>query len=333
MPLEEKLLVIHKGMRCVLVAVAFAFIPDSIAQNASAYPDRPVRMIVPLASGGGMDIVARLFAQKLSDTLKQQVVVDNRAGAGGVIGTELGAKATPNGYTLLWVSSSHAVLPALYKNLPYDPISDFSPVSLLVAYPFVLVAHSSLAANSVRELIAAAKSRPGGLSFASSGSGSTAHLAGELLKSLAAIDLTHIPYKGSGPAITGLLAGEATIGFYSSSATLQHVKAGRLKALATTGAKRSSALPNLPTVAEGGVPDFESSTWGGILVPARTPSQVVALLHRELLRILEYPDTRARLTTVEAQAVGGTPTEFAALISAEIVKWRHIVMASGTRID
>lgn len=324
---------LRKRIRCPVLVLLLGLGSYSQLHAAASYPDRPARMIVPLATGGGMDIVARLFAQKLSDNWGQQVVVDNRPGAGGVIGTELAAKAAPDGYTLVWVSSSHVVLPSVYKNLPYDTVRDFSTVSMLVTYPFILVAHPSVAAKNVNELIALARTKPAQLSYSSAGSGSTSHLAAELIKSLSAADITHVPYKGSGPAITGLLSGEVSIGFFSSSATLQHVKAGRLNALATTGETRSPMSPHLPTVSESGVPGYEASTWGGILFPAATPFPIISRLHSELLRVLRQPEVKDRLATLEAQAVGNSPSEFAAIIDKELVKWRKVVRASGAKVD
>lgn len=323
----------RKRNRCPLVVGLLALGSHMPLHAAASYPDRPVRMIVPLATGGGMDIVARLFAQKLSDNWGQQIVVDNRPGAGGVIGIELAAKAAPDGYTLAWVSSSYVVLPSLYKKLPYDTVKHFSPVSMLVTYPFILAAHPSVAAKNVNELIALAKSKSAPLSYSSAGSGSTSHLAAELLKSLSAADITHVPYKGSGPAITGLLSGEVSIGFFSSLATLQHVKAGRLKALATTGEKRSAMLSHLPTVSESGVPGYEASTWGGLLVPAAAPLLIINRLHGELLRVLKQQDVKDRLATLEAQAVGNSPSEFAAIIEKELAKWSKVVRASGAKVD
>lgn len=300
---------------------------------AETYPQRPLRLIVPLATGGGMDIVSRLFAQKLSDNWGQQVVVDNRAGAGGVIGTELAARSAADGYTILWISSSHAVLPSLHKTLPYDAVKDFAPVSLLVTYPFVLVAHPSVAAKNVAELIAYAKDKPGQLRYSSAGNGSTSHLGAELLKSLSGTDIAHVPYKGSGPAITGVLAGEVTFGFFSSQATMQHVKAGRLKALATTGEKRFPLSPQLPTVAESGVRGYEASTWGGMVLQAAAAPSINTRLYTELMRILRQQDVKDRLTAMEAQAVGNTPAEFAAVIAKELVKWSAVVRTSGAKID
>ena len=306
---------------------------SATAATPDAYPSRPVRFVVPLAAGGGTDIVARLFAQKLSESWSQQVVVDNRPGAGGVIGADIASKAPPDGYTLVMISSSHTVHPSMYKKLPYDTVKDFDPVSLLVIYPFLFVVHPAVPAKNVKELIALAKSKPGTVTYASSGSGSAAHLAAELLRSMAGLDFTHIPYKGSGPAITGLIAGEANLGFYSASATAQHVRNGRLRALATTGARRSTFLPELPTVAESGVPGYEASTWAGTLVPAKTPPAIIRRLHAEHIRILNLPDVKERIASLEFEPLGTTPEEFGKIINTEIAKWAKVVRESGAKVE
>ncbi len=306
----------------------------ALAQHLpQAYPARPIRLIVPLATGGGTDIAARLFAQKLSERFGQQVVVDNRPGAGGVIGAELAAKATPDGYTFAVVSSSHTVHPAMHRKLPYDTVRDFAPVSLLVSYPFLLVARPSLPARSVGELIAAAKAAPQSISYASSGNGSAAHLAAELFKSLARIDILHVPYKGSGPAVSALLAGEVAIGFYSASATAQHVRNGRLKALATTGEKRFPTFPELPTMTEAGISGYEATTWAGMLAPAATARQIITRMHRELITILAQADVGQRLAGLEFEPVGSSPEEFGRVIRREMDKWAKVVKESGAKID
>jgi len=303
------------------------------AASADAYPSRPVRFVVPLAAGGGTDIIARIFGQKLSEIWGQQVVVDNRPGAGGIIGAEIAAKAAPDGYTLVMVSSSHTVHPSMHRKLPYDTVNDFAPVSMLVTYPFLLVAHPSVQARSAKELIATAKARPGNLIYASSGPGSAAHLAAELFKSMSGANLTHVPYKGSGPAVTALVSGEAAVGFYSASATAQHVRAGRLRTLATTGARRSAFLPDIPTVAESAVPGYEASTWAGVLVPARTPGAIVKRLHTDVMRVLAQADVRERIAALEFEPVGSLPAEFGVTIASEIVKWGKVVRDSGAKVE
>ncbi len=288
---------------------------------------------MPLAAGGGTDIVARQFAQKLSEAWGHQVVVDNRPGAGGIIGADIAAKAAPDGYTLAMVSSSHTVHPSMRAKLPYDTVNDFAPVSMLVTYPFLMVAHPSLQARNVKDLIALARAKPRGVSYASSGSGSAAHLAAELFKSMTDTDFTHVPYKGSGPALTALIAGEAAIGFYSASATMQHVRAGRLKTLASTGARRSSFLPDLPTIAESGAAGYEASTWAGVLVPARTSASIVKRLHTALMNVLGQVEVRERISKLEFEPVGSSPAEFGATIASEIVKWRKVVRDSGAKVE
>jgi tripartite-type tricarboxylate transporter receptor subunit TctC len=306
---------------------------STIAASADVYPSRPVRFVVPLAAGGGTDIVARTFAQKLSEIWSQQVVVDNRPGAGGIIGAEIAAKGVPDGYTLVMVSSSHTVHPSMHRKLPYDTVNDFAPVSMLVTYPFLLVTHPSVQAKSAKELIATAKVRPGNLTYASSGPGSAAHLAAELFRSMSGAELTHVPYKGSGPAVTAIVGGEAAVGFYSASATAQHVRAGRLKALATTGARRSAFLPDLPTIAESALPGYEASTWAGVLVPARTPEAIVKRLHADLMRVLGQVDVRERIAALEFEVVGSSPAEFGATITRELVKWSKVVRDSGAKVE
>jgi len=320
-------------VRGLVSCVAIVLAGTASLARADAYPSRPVRFVVPLAAGGGTDIVARLFAQKLSQTWGQQVVIDNRPGAGGIIGAEIASRAAPDGYTLVMVSSSHTVHPSLHRKLPYDTVKDFSPVSMLVAYPFLLVTHPSVQAKNAKELIVLAKAKPGSVSYASSGPGSAAHLAAELFRSMSAADFTHVPYKGSGPAITAIIAGEAMIGFYSASATAQHVRAGRLKAVATTGTRRSPAFPDVPSIAESTLPGYEASTWAGVLVPARSPAAVVERLHGDLVRILGEPDVREKIASLSFEPVGSSPGDFAATITREIVKWGKVVRESGAKVE
>lgn len=319
-------------MSMVAMCVACAT-TSAVAATADQYPNRPVRFVVPLAAGGGTDIVARLFAQKLSESWNQQVVVDNRPGAGGVIGADIAAKAPPDGYTLVMISSSHTVHPSMYKNLPYDTVKDFAPVSMLVIYPLLVVAHPSVPAKTVKEIIALAKAKPGTVTFASGGSGSAAHLGAELFRSMAGIEMTHIPYKGTGPALTGLIAGEANLGFYSSSSTAQHVKNGRLRAIATTGSRRSAQLPDLPTVAEAGLPGYEASTWAGTVVPAKTPPAIIKRLYDDHMRILRMADVKERIASLEFEPLGTTPEEFGKIINTEVVKWAKVVRESGAKVE
>ena len=321
-------------MRSAQRWVVLATLAGAYAACAQGYPDKPIRMLLPYPPGAGSDVITRLIAQKLAENLGQQVIVDNRGGAGGNIAMELAAKAPADGYTLvLALTSQLAINPNLFHKLPYDPVGDFAPITLLGSAPYVLVVHPALPATSVRELIALAKSRPERLAFASAGNGSGAHLATELLKSLAGIDMIHVPYKGAGPALPDVISGQVQLMFATHSATGQHVRAGRLRALAVTTAQRSSALPELPTVAEAGVPGYDSGVWYGLLAPAGAPRQIVARLNRESLRALNSPAVRERLTPEAFEAIGSTPEYFAGYIASELAKWAKVVRQSKTKID
>ncbi len=323
----------HRSRIIGMVVATSVFAAPASAQLQQTYPNRPIRLIAAQAAGAGTDIAARLFGQQLADAFGQQVVIDNRPGAGGIVGTELAAKASPDGYTLMMAAISQAVLPSMHKKLPYDIVKDFAPVSMVISYPFLLVVHPAVAAKSVTELIDLAKARPGQLNYASQGVGASAHLTGELFKSMTGINVVHVPYKGVAIAIVGILAGEASMGFYSVSATLPHVKTGRLRALAATGAKRSPSLPDLPTVAEAGVPGFEVSTWGGVLAPAGTPKSIITKLHGALKRILQLPDVKERLAAIDFEPVGNTPEEFGAFIKKEVARWGKVVRDAGIKPD
>ena len=304
-----------------------------IAAFPAGYPVKSVRIVVPFAAGGGTDILARLIGQKLGDALGQSVVVDNRAGAGGTIGTEQAARAPADGYTLLMVNAGHVINPGLYKSLPYDTVNSFAPVSLIGKASYLLVVHPSVPAKSVRELIHVGKGATP-LTFASSGNGSTTHLAAELFNSMAGIRMTHVPYKGGGPANIALVSGEVSCYFGSISGSLPHVKTGRLRSLAVTGGKRSSALPALPTIAEGGLPKYDLTGWFGLLAPAGTPNEILLGLHAEIGKILQLPDIKRRLLEDEgAEPVSGTPAEIAQFINAELKKYVEIVRLSGARIN
>ena len=321
-------------MRIAACAIVIAALACGLATATHAYPDRPVRMLLPYPPGAGSDVFARLIARKLADNLCQQVIVDNRGGAGGNIGMELAAKATADGYTLVFALTSQlAINPALYPRLPYDPLRDYAPITLLGSAPYVLVVHPSLAAASVAELIALARSRRGQLTFASAGNGSGAHLAAELLKSLAGIEMIHVPYKGAGPALPDLISGQVNLMFATHAATGQHVRAGRLRALAVTTAKRSPALPELPSVAEAGVPGYDSSVWYGLLAPAGTPTAIVGRLNGEVIRVLAAPDLRERIAIEAIEPAGSTPEAFKSHIARELAKWAKVVADSGARID
>ena len=299
--------------------------------QAAQYPEKSVRVIVGLAAGGGTDISARIIAQKLSETLGQSFIVDNRPGAGSMLGIELAAKAPPDGYTLIMVSPEFAVNPGLQAKVPYDPVRDFAPIAQVVYSQYFLSVRNPGALNSVGELIAYAKANPRQLNYASSGNGSANHLAGELFKTMAGVDMVHVPYKGSGPSVTALLSGEVQVVFSSTTAIIQHVRAGRARALAVTGPKRASIAPEIPTVAESGLPGYEVTGWFGLLAPAKTPPAVIERLNAEINRVL--PGLRDRYAELGSELVGGTPREFSAFIQTELAKWAKVVKASGAKAD
>ncbi|MDQ6917247.1 MAG: tripartite tricarboxylate transporter substrate binding protein [Pseudomonadota bacterium] len=293
--------------------------------QAQEYPTKPIRMIVPYPPAGGTDIVARTISEPLATALGQPIVVDNRGGAAGNIGTDLAAKSAPDGYTVLFTLSSHTINPKLYDKLPFDIEKDFIPISLAAYIPQILVAHPSLPANNIRELIALAKAQPGMVNYASVGTGSPAHIAGELLKLKTGIDMVHVPYKGGGPAVTATLGGQVQLAFVSMPAALQFVKAGRLKALAVTSDKRSAAAPDIPTIAESGVPDCIVNSWFGALVPARTPPAVVARLQAAFVKVLQTAEVKERLFAQGAEAATSTSAEFERLIHDELKQWELVI--------
>jgi tripartite-type tricarboxylate transporter receptor subunit TctC len=303
-----------------------------IAHAQQSYPLRPVRLIVPFTPGAINDLIARLLAARLAEGWRQQVVVDNRPGAGTVIGTDLVAKATPDGHTLLLVSAAFAINPALYARLPFDPVRDFAPITLIGAAPFVMVVAPGLPVRSVKELVTLAKSKPGQLSYASTGIGATAHLVGEMLKTAAGIDLVHIPYKGFTPALTDVIAGQVQVTYGTYSTLAPHIQAGRVRALAVTSAKRSQVTPDLPTVAEAGYPNFNATAWWGMVAPARVPAEIVRQLHRDISAIMQQPAMRDRLARegVDVAASNG-PREFADFIREEIRRWGAAVKQSGAQ--
>lgn len=319
-----------------LLSLAFVFLaaPALGAQPASQpYPSKPIRFIVPFAPGGTNDIVARIVGAQLGEAWGQPVVVDNRGGAGGVIGTDLGAKAPPDGYTLLMANVNFATNPALVKKLPYDTLRDFQPVSLLATSPSVLVVHPAFPANSVKELIAVAQSKPGQLNYSSSGAGTTGHIAMELFKQIARVDMVPVHYKGGGPALIDLVAGRVSPGFATILSVIPHLKAGRLRALAVSTPKRSSALPDTPTVAEAGLPGYEFTGWWGMVVPANTPRQVVSKLNAELGRQLAQPEVRGNLVKQGADPEHTSPDQFSAYIKSEIAKWTKVVKDANITIN
>jgi tripartite-type tricarboxylate transporter receptor subunit TctC len=322
-------------MQASLAGVLAVCAAGALAQTAT-YPTKPVRFIVPYPPGGGTDTVARLIAQPLSDRLRQQVVVDNRGGANAIIGTEMGAKAAPDGYTLVFcLPASVSVNPTYYRNLPYDPQQDFAPVIQLNTIALLLVTTPALPAKNVKELIALAKSRPGQFNFASSGNGSAAHLAMELFNLMAGVKMVHVPYKGGGPALTDIIGGQMHMMAGPMIAALPHVKSGRVRALAVTTERRVRGLPDVPAIAES-LPGYESSIWHGVLVPRGTPAAIVARLNREIDEILKIPEVQRRLDSEGAEPVGGAPGKFAALIKSDTAKYAKLLKevglaGSGTR--
>jgi tripartite-type tricarboxylate transporter receptor subunit TctC len=316
------------------VCIASFVVTGALAQPAAQYPLKPIRMIVTAAAGSGPDITARIVGQKLTGSLGQPVVIENRAGAGGSIAAEIAAKAPPDGYTLVMASAgSHAVSPALYPKLAWDPIKDFVPITIVAVAPNILIVHPSLPVKSVRELIALARARPGELSFGSGGSGSTAHLSGELFRTMANIKIVHIPFKGAPSAALGVIGGQVEMALLNLPPTLPQVKSGRLKGLAVTTAKRTSAIPELPTISEAGVPGYEASTWYGVMAPAGTPPEITARLHNAIIADLRADDMRTRIAADGGEVVGSTPEEFAAVLKRDLVKWTRVVKESGARAD
>lgn len=303
---------------------------QSMTGGAQNYPAKPVRLIVPTTPGGSVDTLARTIGPKLSERWGQQVVVDNRSGAGGTIAAEFTAKSPPDGYTvMLGTIASLATNVSLQKKLPYDPLKDFVPVTLVATQNLALSVHPSVPARNVRELVKLAKARPGQLTFASAGNGTGSHLSGELFKQLGGLEILHIPYKGVAPALVDVISGQVSMSFPSILTSLPHVRSGRLRGLAVTGAQRSAALPELPTMQEAGVKDYESATWYGIVAPAATPADIVNKLHAEVAAVVRQPDTRERIARDGAEPVGNTPQEFGRFMQFEIEKWRKVIRAAG----
>lgn len=317
----------------LLTAIALALICAIGPAAAQGYPNAPVRVIVPFPPGGGVDGMGRLLTGKLAESLGRNFPIENRSGANGNIGTELAAKSAKDGYTLLFTGAGLVTNPSLYSKVPYDPVKDFEPVSLVSIAPNVLVVHPSVPAKSVKELVALARSRPKLLLFAGSGSGSTPHLAGELFNTLAKVEMVHLPYRGSGPAVVGILSGEAGVMFMPTTNAVPLVKAGRLRALAVTTRERVPALPELPTIAESGLKGYESNQWYGVLAPSGTPADILGLLNAHIARIMQAPDMKQRMSTEGLVAVGGTREQFAAHIRNETEKWARVIRQSGAKVD
>jgi tripartite-type tricarboxylate transporter receptor subunit TctC len=318
-----------------LVSVLFVLTASSEAQaQPQSYPSKPIRFVVPYPAGGPLDTVARLLAQKAGESVKQPVIVDNKPGAGGNIGADAVAKSAADGYTILMGAvATHAINPTLYPSIPYDAQKDFIAVTQVASTPNVLVVNPTIPANNVREFIAYAKAHPGKLNFGSGSTGSAGHLAGELFKAMAGVDMTHVPYKGAAPAMNDLVGGQIQLMFDNLASSLGQVKAGRIKALAVTTAKRTALAPDLPTIAESGLPGFDISTWFGIFVPAGTPRDIVERLHAEFARALAMPDVREKMLALGAEPVGSRPGEFAAYIRAEADKYARVIHASGAKAD
>ncbi len=301
--------------------------------HAQTYPTKPIRLIVPFAPGGGTDIIARLIGIDLTESMGQAVVIDNRGGSGGIVGTSLVAKADPDGYTIGLCSLGFAYAPALYSKLPYDTEKDLAPISMVATQPFVYTAHPSLGVNNMKELIAAAKAKPGSIRYGSGGAGGASHLGTELLRNITGIDLVHVPYKGTGPALSAAIGGEIHLQLIGMSSVVPHMKSGRLKLLAVSGAKRSPAAPDLPTVMESGVPGYVFDVWYGMLLPGRAPSAIVNKLNAEINRALKSPALVQRFAAAGLDAAGNKPEEFSRQIREEVAKWRKVVAAANIKVD
>jgi tripartite-type tricarboxylate transporter receptor subunit TctC len=320
-----------------LMTVAFTAVVVAASTSASAatasYPERPIRLVVPLSAGGSADIVGRVLAQKIGEKLGQQLVIDNRPGAGSIIGTEIAARAPADGYTLLLAGSSFTSAPSLHRKLPYDPLKDFAPITMPANAPGLLVAHPSVPARTVNDLIALARSKPGAINYASPGNGTAPHFAGALFNMMAKTDIAHIPYKGAGPAVTAVMAGEAQVSFASMPSAITQMRQGRLRGIAVTGLKRSSAAPELPTVSESGLNGFESGSWQGLFAPAGTSAAIVRTLHRATVDVVHLPEVVAQLAKDGSEPVGSTPEAFAKHVAAELAKWARVAKEAGMHIE
>jgi tripartite-type tricarboxylate transporter receptor subunit TctC len=322
-------------MKIPLFAGLFlAALMAAIPARADSYPNRPIHMLIPLATGSAVDIVARLVAAKMSQSLGQQIYVENLAGAAGLIGAERGARAAPDGYTILAVNDSiMTMLPHLHANVPYDALKDFAPVTQLASISFVLVANPSFPAKNVRELVALAKAKPGAINFASGGNGSPQHLAMELFKSATGTELVHVSYKGATPALLDVVSGQVPIMFTALSVAAPFAKEGKLKILGAAGAKRSAAIPEVPTIAEQGVPGFDFATWGALIAPAGTPKEIVSLLNREAVKALANTEVKERLAALGFEVVGNSPDQFSAVLKSDFAKMAKVIKESGAKID
>jgi tripartite-type tricarboxylate transporter receptor subunit TctC len=315
------------------LAIALMLLSTSPVFAQSTYPTKPIRIISIFAPGGGNDVICRLVAQQLTERLKQQVIVENRVGANGIVGSEVAARSAPDGYTFTLIPSGHTVNASMYKKLPFDSIRDFTPITLVGSGPLVLAVHPSLPAKNVKELIALAKARPGQLTYVSSGVGASGHLAGALFDSMTGTQMVHVPYKGMSLAVSDLMGGQVSMTFGTSLSVIPHVRTGRLRALATTGAQRSPALPDMPTIGESGLPGYEASLWYGFVGPARMPPEIVQRLNTEIAAILAQPDTREKLASQGVDARSTTPDEFARILTADVARWAKVVQKLGLQAD
>lgn len=316
----------------VIIAI-FAVVAACGFAQAQTYPAKSIRLLVPFPPGGGTDYTARLIAQKLTEMWGQPLVIENRPGASTTIASEIVARAAPDGYTLIMASTNHTINPSLYPRIPYDTVKDFAPVTVAVNSSYVLVVHPSLPVKTVKELIALARSRKGEINYASSGSSGPQHIAGELFKMMAKVDMTHVPYKGGGPASIAIVGGHVEVMFSTPVSALSHIKTGKLRPLGLTGLKRSDAFPGVPTISETALPGYEAVTWWGLLAPARTPRDIVNKIHGDVVKVLQLPDTKEKLAREGVNPVGNTPEQFAAMIQEDIVKMGKIVKAANMKID
>ena len=323
---------VHQPVRVfTLSVVIWAAVTATAA--AAEYPTRPIRLIVPFPPGGTTDVLARLIGPNLTEVFKQPVVIDNRSGAAGMIGADAIAKASGDGHTFGIIISTHAISPALFAKSPFDPVRDFAPITLVISVANVISVHPSVPATSLAELITLAKARPGKLSFGSAGTGTAVHLTGELFKSVAHVDITHVPYKGGGPALSDLIAGQIPMGVQNITTIVQFVRGGRIRALGISSLERSPALPDVPTVASQGFPGFEAREWYGMVAPGGTPRTIVTRLNQEIVRIINSPDVRSRLLDLGADIVGDSPDQFGAFIKAELTKWSKLLKETGIRLE
>lgn len=320
------------GLACATACALFAC-TSALAQASGGYPNKPIKLVVPYPPGGPTDIVARVVAQKLSEQLGQSIIIDNRPGAGANLGAEAVARSPADGYTLMVATTAHAINPALFSKLNYSITKDFAPISQLTAGPLVIVATPNLAANNVKELIALAKSKNGEINFASSGNGQSTHLSAELFNAMAGTKMNHIPYKGSAPALTDVMSGQADLMFDTMLSAMPFVKGGKLKAIAVTSAQRSPVAPDIPTIAESGLPGYEAIAWNGLFAPAGTPKEVVDQINAALKKVLEAPDVKQRFDAQGFAAQWGTPADFGKFVQSEVDKWAKVVKTSGAKVD